>query len=88
MGYIKQLKCQNCSFHWHLNQGVGMSATYLYCNKCGDQQVVDYPIAKQELVPEMKCKCGGTYEMDLNFPFVCPQCKSNQIEVNDAGFWD
>lgn len=88
MGEIKILKCQECGFVWYLNQGVGMSATYLHCDKCGDQHVVDYPIAKPEQVPEMKCECGGTYGMELNFPLVCQECGNGKIDVNDVGLWD
>lgn len=88
MGEIKILKCQECGTVWYLNQGVGMSATYLHCDKCGDQHVLDYPVIEPEQVPKINCECGGTYGIDLNYRFKCPGCETYNIEVDNAGFWD
>ena len=87
MGTIKQLFCKDCGAEWRLLDGAGMKITNYYCCSCNSQYSVEHPIPKNFKAP--KCSCGGKYVLNPDH-FVCPDCncRSNDIEVENIGFWD
>lgn len=78
MGYTYGVICKQCDEHFEVNDGSGMIAMPLHCDRCGKEWWWEFgpggPIGEPDPLP---CECGGSYTDDS--PPRCPNCRSADL---------
>lgn len=85
MGYRFGAICNECGERFDVNEGSGMIAVPLHCDRCGKEWWWEFgaggPKGKPEPPP---CACGGTFTMSS--PPRCPNCRSKDLRRDPDGY--
>lgn len=77
--------CKECDTRFEVNEGSGMVAMPLHCNKCGKEWWWNFgpggPFGKKPEPPS--CDCGGRFTKSA--PPRCPSCRSPELEYDPGG---
>lgn len=71
--------CNECGTSFEVNDGVGMTAIPLHCDRYGKEWWWEFtskiPLGETPHPPT--CECGGTFRSDA--PARCPSCRSTDF---------
>jgi hypothetical protein len=85
VGHTYSAICNECGHRFEVNEGSGMAAMPLHCNRCGAEWWWEFGPGgpMDEKVPVKKCRCGGTFT-EASSP-RCPKCRSTNFRQDPAG---
>lgn len=77
--------CHVCDTHFEVNEGSGMIAMPLHCDRCGREWWWEFgpqgPVGEPEAPP---CVCGGLFTEEASPR--CPKCGSPDLAPDPDGY--
>ena len=77
--------CKACDSRFEVNEGSGMIAMPLHCDRCGKEWWWEFGSWGPSSEPNAPaCQCGGRFTEDS--PARCPQCGSTALKRDADGY--